>query len=83
MSVFTARGKVFIGGKLIGRNSQFKVTAGDRYVDRLQAALKVDGDRYMEAWWCGTNPRLSSGKAKRVTRLMRYLARAKRLEGML
>lgn len=70
---FLGTGKVFIGGKL----------RTPRYVDHLRASLKVDGDRYMEAWWAGRNPRLSSGKAKRVARLMRYLARAKRLEGML
>lgn len=52
------------------------------YADRVTDALRAEGGRYAEAWWTGGNPYMSSGKAKRIGRLMRIQARARRLQGV-
>lgn len=52
------------------------------YAKRITDALEGEGNRYMGAWWTGGNPYMASGKAKRIGRLMRIHARARRLEGV-
>lgn len=54
----------------------------NQYSMNLRNAVAGEGLRYMEGWASGTWARMSSGKAKRIMRLKRYLARVQRLEGI-
>lgn len=52
------------------------------YSMNLRNAVSGEGVRYLEGWSTGGWARMSSGKAKRIMRLKRYLARVQRLEGI-
>lgn len=54
----------------------------ETYAYRVTVALRAEGGRYAEAWLTGGNPYMSRGKAKRIGRLMRIQARARRLQGV-